>query len=247
LRSAKRLVVFTGAGVSAESGIPTFRDDGGFWKRFPPEKFACWNGLLKMAVRDPHQVAEFIHCVIDPIAQAIAELEKRVDTTVITQNVDGLHQAAGSLRVREIHGSFYKLVTMRGKFVRRISQTDLQMVAARIDRARSARFGLLRLVWAIRPLIGPTRMGIRRPNLVLFGQGMAEPDWTWAQADARECDVMVVVGTSGQVWPAATLPIVAKQEGARVIDVDPDEAGHGHLWLRGKAGDVVPHLLAGMP
>src|SRR5262245_29474469 len=120
LRGARRIAVFTGAGVSAESGIPTFRDDSGLWQKFPPEQFACWDGLLKTALTEPRQLAEFLVAVIEPIAQAqpnpghraIADLEKHVPVTVITQNVDGLHQEAGSTTVREVHGSFFEVVTL---------------------------------------------------------------------------------------------------------------------------------------
>src|SRR5262249_50413141 len=103
LRKAKRVVVFTGAGISAESGIPTFRDSDGFWQRFPPERFASWSGLLQTALTNPRSVAEFVLNVIEPIAaaqpnaghQAVAELARRVQTTVVTQNIDALHQASG--------------------------------------------------------------------------------------------------------------------------------------------------------
>src|SRR5690554_254293 len=110
LRKARRAVVFTGAGISAESGVPTFRDADGFWQRFPPERFATWTGLLQTAVTSPRLAAEFLFNVVEPIAQAqanaghcaIAELGRRVPTTVVTQNIDRLHQSAGSEDVLEI-------------------------------------------------------------------------------------------------------------------------------------------------
>jgi len=109
LRSAHEVVVFTGAGVSAESGIPTFRDDGGFWRHFPVEEFASWRGLVRTAIRRPRRLAEFIHAVLHPIAaakpnaahRAIAAMEKHVGVTVVTQNIDNLHQEAGSTVVHE--------------------------------------------------------------------------------------------------------------------------------------------------
>lgn len=161
LRAARRLLVFTGAGVSAESGIPTFRDDDGFWKRFPPEQFARWDGLVRTAFDRPGQLAEFVQAVLEPIAlakpnpahQAIARLEKHVPTTVITQNVDGLHQEAGSIRVREVHGSFFKVTTLRGRNLRRLRREDLQIIAQRLQRSRTGFLKLVRLLWAVRPLI----------------------------------------------------------------------------------------------
>jgi NAD-dependent deacetylase len=251
LRAAGRVVVFTGAGISAESGIPTFRDDSGLWRDFPPEQFANWPGLVRAAFFRPARLVEFLHAVLAPIAaarpnpahQAIAELEKHLITTVITQNVDGLHQAAGSLRVREVHGSFFKVVNLRGRFLRRLGRPDLQRVVERLRRARAGPFKLLRLCRAVAPLLGLSLRGVRRPAVVLFGDALAEPDWTFARADVQGCELMLVVGTSGAVMPAALLPVWARQQGARIIHVDPHDPGEGHLWLRGPAGDVLPQLV----
>ena len=105
--------------MSAESGIPTFRDDGGFWQRFPVEQFACWDGIVRTAIRRPRELAEFAYEVIEPIAGAqpnaghlaIEQLERHTKVTVITQNIDGLHQAAGNTTVHEIHGSLSQIRT----------------------------------------------------------------------------------------------------------------------------------------
>src|SRR5262249_43419981 len=136
LRHAGRVAVFTGAGVSAESDIPTFRDEDGLWKEFPPEQFACWPGLLKCVARYPRRLAEFLIAVLAPVAvarpnsghAAIAMLEKRVTTTVITQNIDALHQEAGSTRVREIHGSLLKVANLGGRTLARLSRKDLDRI-----------------------------------------------------------------------------------------------------------------------
>src|SRR5262249_20390908 len=212
LAEARRPVGFTGAGVAAESGIPTFRDGGGLWERFPPEEYAHWGGLCRTALLRPGRLAEFLHAVLGPVAaarpnpahHAVARLERHAPPTVITQNVDGLHQEAGSLRVREVHGSFFKIVTWRGRFLRRIGPDDLARVVERLGKARRGPFKRFRLVRAVRPLLR-VGLSVRRPNVVLFGDALAEPDWTWAQQDAEACDLMLVVGTSGLVWPAASL------------------------------------------
>lgn len=253
LRAAKRLVVFTGAGISAESGIPTFRDNGGLWQTFPPEKFASWKGLLRIAALNPRQLAEFLIAVLEPVAiarpnaahQAIAQLEKYVSTTVITQNVDGLHQEAGSIRVREVHGSFFKIVTLRGRFLHRLVRDDLRRIVERLQRTRSGLFKLPRLGLALRPMIGLSFAAIKRPKIVLFGDALAEPDWTHSQTDMDSCDVVLVVGTSGLIYPAAWLPQRARQRGATVITIDPSEPGDSDIWLRGQAGELVPPLVRG--
>ncbi|MBL8795682.1 MAG: iron dicitrate transport regulator FecR [Planctomycetia bacterium] len=251
LRGARRLVVFTGAGVSAESGIPTFRDDNGFWQRFPPEQFARWDGLIKTAVVHPDQLAEFLQAVLEPIAvawpnaahAAIARLEQHCKATVITQNVDGLHQAAGSKQVREVHGSFFRVVSLRGQPIRSLQREELVAVSESLRRTRSGMFRLARLLWSLRPMFGLSWRGFKRPGVVLFGGAMAEPDWSQAQRDAQLCDAILVVGTSGLIYPAAMLPGLARQHGASVISIDPYEPGPSHVWLRGRAGEVVPQLV----
>ena len=169
LRSAREVVVFTGAGVSAESGIPTFRDDEGFWRHFPVEQFATWNGLIRTAIRQPRRVAEFIHAVLRPVAlakpnaghRAIANLEKHVGVTVVTQNIDNLHQDAGNTIVHEIHGSLFEVVTRRGRFVRLLSRRDLSRMADSLDRVRRGLFVLPRTLLARRYRVPCQR---RRPN-----------------------------------------------------------------------------------
>jgi len=104
-------------------------------------------------------------------------------------------------------------------------------------------FKLARLLWSLRPMFGPGWQGFRRPGVVLFGGEMSEPDWSQAQRAVKVCDVMVVVGTSGLIYPAALLPTTARQQGAFVISIDPLEAGPGHVWLRGRAGEMLPRLV----
>jgi NAD-dependent deacetylase len=244
------VVVFTGAGMSAESGIATFRDREGLWARFPPEHFGNWPGLLTTALRRPRRLAEFLIAVLEPIAtagpnaghRAVAELEDRTQVTVVTQNVDGLHQVAGSTVVHEIHGSLFDVVTLRGRFVRRLSRPRMRRIVESLRRARRSRLALPRLLGTIRPLLGLGRRGVHRPGVVLFGEGMAEPAWTRALEAVRACHCLISVGTSGAVMPAAGLPLEAGSVGATVIHVDP-AGGYGDLRLRGTAADVLPALV----
>jgi NAD-dependent deacetylase len=251
LRSAGRVVVFTGAGISRESGIPTFREEAGLWREFPPEQFASWKGLIHTARTKPGRLIDFLLAVLEPITLArpnsahlaIGALEKHLSVTVVTQNVDGLHQEAGSTRVREVHGTFFALVNTRGRFLRRLARPELGQVVARLRRIRTGWFALPRLLLAISPLLGLSFRGIHRPRVVLFGDQLAEPDWTWAQRDTKGCPLMIVVGTSGLVLPAGLLPLQAKQQGARIIHVDPNDPGEGEVWLRGTAGEMLPLLV----
>lgn len=187
LRKAKHVVVFTGAGISAESGIPTFRDADGFWQRFPPEQFATWTGLLRTALTRPQLVAEFVLNVVEPIAKAspnaghlaVAELEKHVKTSVVTQNIDGLHQSAGSTDVHEIHGSLLEVVdTSTAQVIRRFERNDLAQIAETLRQYATHQISLFSLLRQLRKEYPFDWLGRHRPNLVLFGDAMAEPAWT---------------------------------------------------------------------
>jgi NAD-dependent deacetylase len=183
LRKAKNVVVFTGAGISAESGIPTFRDSDGFWQRFPPEQFASWKGLLQTAITNPRSVAEFVLNVVEPIAtaaanaghQAVADLQQRVKTTVVTQNIDGLHQSAGSQNVLEIHGSLLEVVDIStGKLVQRFERTDLVRIADSLRKYALEQSSVVTFLWELRRHYPLDLLGRHRPNLILFGDALAE-------------------------------------------------------------------------
>lgn len=251
LRDARHVLVFTGAGVSAESGVPTFRDEGGLWERFPPERFASWAGLLDVATEEPRKLAEFLIEFIEPIVKAepnaahraIARLEQFKDISLVTQNVDGLHQAAGSIIVREIHGTIFETVeATSGHFRRQLTRRDLSKMLRRLRKAQKRRFVLPRLMIAMRPLMGPRLSGVYRPNLVMFGDELSEPAWQQSQEAATQCDVFLSIGTSQTVWPAAGLPQTAADHGARVFAIDPAQPETG-AWLEGKAGELLPKLV----
>ena len=249
VRGSRRVVVFTGAGVSAASGIPTFRDDGGFWTEFPPEQFANWRGIARAALLQPRRFAQFLHAVIGPIAsaepnaahRAIADAEQHVRIDIITQNIDALHQAAGSSPVHEIHGSFFETTTLAGRFVSFIDRRQLRSAARGLDRARRGWFPLLRSLVAVRLLVGVGRRGVYRPGLVMFGDSMAEPTWTDAQAVINKCDCLIQIGCSGLVHPAAMIPLDAKAAGAVVVAIDPQPT-EADIWLEGRATEITPEL-----
>ncbi len=249
LRDAQHVVVFTGAGASAESGIPTFRDDDGFWQEFPVDEFATWSGIVRTAVREPRRLADFVYSVLHPIASArsnaghlaVADLERHVRVTIVTQNIDGLHRDAGNTVVYEIHGSLFEVVSLKGRFRELLSRRELLQISESVDRARRGCCVLPRTLLAIRRWAGVGLRGFHRPNLVLFGDGMAEPAWSQSLAAVRECDCLIQVGCSGAVWPAAQIPDEARRGGARVISIDPQPAAG--LWLAGTAAEVLPILV----
>ena len=250
LKKSNKVLVFSGAGISAESGIPTFRDSDGFWQKFPPEVFANWRGLLTTVQRDPRSVVEFVYHLVEPIARAqpnaghkaISKLEDFVETDVVTQNVDGLHQLAGTSTVLEIHGSLLEVVdTVTGDIARRFERDELTEIAQAMKEFLSNQTSLESLFSDFMRRYPLDWMGKHRPNLVLFGDSLAHSVWDNALQLACECDVLISVGTSGAVFPAASLPKRAARFGVRVITIDPSSGSE--CWLEGKAEVVLPKLV----
>jgi NAD-dependent deacetylase len=255
LRNSKRVAILTGAGVSADSGIPTFRDNGGFWTRFPPSQFANWANIVRLVKDDPKLLAEFAIAVFKPIATAqpnlahasLAAMESRAGkVSVITQNIDGLHQRAGSSDVIEIHGSAFEIVRrpLSGtNVVTRLSRSELRETVAKLESfyadSRSTTSDFLE---AAKSILGLSASEVYHPNIVLFGDLLPTEAWHRSVGCVEECDCMLVVGTSQLVVPAATLPTMARSAGAVVILIDP-LPGESDIWLLGTAGDVLADLL----
>lgn len=244
-------MVFTGAGISRESGIPTFREDSGLWERFPPDRFATPQGLLDVFLRAPEELTAFLDAVLSPVAEAkpnpahraIAALEERKTVVVVTQNIDGLHQEAGSRDVLEIHGSLFDIRSSWAGAVRTLSRAQLVTLCEKLARAAQAPSKHAAILSALSPMFGVSWRGHHRPSIVLFGESLREPDWTRAQREADECDAMLVIGTSGAVMPAASLPMRAHKRGATIIAIDPQPYPGADLQLTGAAGELAPQLI----
>ena len=242
------MVAFTGAGVSAEAGIPTFRDPGGLWERFDPSRFGSWEGLGREAMEHPDDVAAFLGELRRVFATArpteahvaLAGLEELglVDG-VITQNVDGLHQEAGSRRVLEIHGSFTRLV---GMVCSHGEEIDRRRFVEVLDRAIGGlRSAFVPSMASILPRCSVDG-GPMRPDFVAFGEALH--GFEEAETLARRARVLLVVGTSGEVMPAASLPDTARAAGATIVEVGPGDASiRADIRLRGRAGEVLPALI----
>jgi NAD-dependent deacetylase len=242
------VVAFTGAGISAEAGIPTFRDPGGLWDRFDQSAFGTWDGLARTAVTHPDALADFLAQLRRVIGDArpsdahaaLASLERAgLLDGVVTQNVDGLHQEAGSGRVIELHGSFRRRVCLS------CGHRDAVGRDAFLDHLDRAIVGLrsafVPSLAALLPRCDACG-GPARPDFVAFGE--AVQGYEQAEELVRGCRVVLVVGTSGEVFPAAHLPEEARTAGATVIEV---AAGptflQADLRLEGRANAVLPPLL----
>jgi len=221
------IAVLTGAGVSAESGVPTFRGEKGLWRRFRPEELATPSAFA----RDPKLVWEWYdwrrqliaRCEPNPAHRTLAEMERAFPRfTLITQNVDGFHQAAGSRRVIELHGNIWRVRCTREGTVWENREVPLREIPPR------CKCGAL-----------------LRPDVVWFGEPLPPEALREAQRAAESCQIMLVIGTSAVVQPAASLPLMALQAGAYVIEINPQEtplSPYVHKAIRGPAARELPKL-----
>jgi NAD-dependent deacetylase len=232
LAQARKLVVFTGAGVSKESGIPTFREpETGIWAQYDPMELATPEAYLRHPALVwtwyEHRFGTTSAAAPNPGHVAIADLETILSrVTVITQNIDGLHQRAGSSDVIELHGSMHKFKCLHGK------HTGYGFA----DFAQQEE----------KPPHCPVCGDPLRPDVVWFGEPLPADAIDRAQDLCAGCDVMLVVGTSGVVFPAAAMPLLAARAGATVIDVNPEDdtlAARATIFLKGGGGDVLPELV----
>ena len=233
LQTAESVAVFTGAGISAESGVPTFRGDDGIWKKFKPEELANFDSFM----RNPELVWEWykqrkiIIASIQPNAghAALAEMEQRFRRfAVITQNIDNLHRRAGSKTVYELHGNIERnYCTGCGKF---FPDSGI-MAGPSVPRCASCG-------------------SLIRPDVVWFGELLPKEEWDNSVKAAGRAEIFLSIGTSGIVYPAASLPSIAKRAGAYVVEINlerTDLSNAADEVILGPSGEVLPQLLAYCP
>jgi len=230
IRKARKIAVLTGAGISVESGIPPFRGKGGIWEKFDPVEYAHIDAFMQNPEKVWTVLLKEMKTIVDqarPNAAhlGLAGLENRgKKVTIITQNVDGLHQAAGSTDVIEFHGNFawHHCLNCRRRYASR--QIDLSAMPPRCDCG-----------------------GILRPECVFFGE-MISPDLLLRSRQiSSRCDIMLVVGTSAVVQPAAWMPVIARDAGAKVIEINPEitplTQAVSDYFIQGKAGEIVRKIV----
>ncbi|MBI1807085.1 MAG: NAD-dependent deacylase [Ignavibacteria bacterium] len=229
LKDAQSVVVFTGAGISAESGVPTFRGNDGLWTKFKPEELANVDAFI----RNPELVWEWykhrkqIIASIQPNAghYALARMEQfHKHVTVITQNIDNLHRRAGSTTVHELHGNIeHNYCIDCGKYF------DDQEI---MNHDRAPRCSACN--------------GLIRPDVVWFGELLPVEEWNESVTAAERAEVFFSIGTSAVVYPAASLPMIARRAGAYIVEIniEPTEfSSRADEVLLGKSGEILPHLL----
>ena len=232
-----RLTVLSGAGISAESGVPTFRDDkNGLWAKFDPYELSSTQGWL----RNPKRVwgwylwRHYLASHVEPNAghRAVAAWQDHAEVSVVTQNVDDLHERAGSAPVHHLHGSIFQFrcATCASPYtgeVPAMTEPTIEMEP---------------------PSCGCG--GLIRPDIVWFGEPLPDEPWQRAVEATATADVLVVVGTSGIVYPAAGLPDLALARGAVVIEVNPEPtplSSSATISVRETASQALPTLLQRLP
>ncbi len=228
LQRARHVFVLTGSGASAESGVPTFREaQTGLWEQYNPLDLATPEAFLE----NPALIWRWYRWRRELVSKAepnaghfaLARLAGIVPKmTLVTQNVDGLHQRAGSSRVIEFHGNLFA------------------------DRCFSEGTVVLHADKTSEVPICPACGGILRPGVVWFGETIPADALDRASAASADCDVFLSVGTSSVVWPAAGLAEAARSNGAAIIEINPDltpQSAHSHHCLQGKSGEILPELV----
>ncbi len=228
LLTARSVTVLTGAGISADSGVPTFRGAEGLWKNFRPEELASPDAFA----RDPKLVWDWYNWRRDllstkspnPAHEALVQLETLIPQFwVITQNVDGLHATAGTQGLSEIHGNIWK-----------VRCTECHRVSPN------------REVPLPYPPTCDNCGGLLRPHIVWFGESLATEDVDQSYSALQACEVLLIIGTSGVVYPAASFAPVAKNQGAFVVELNLDPTPNSSVVdvsFHGRAKELVPLLL----
>jgi NAD-dependent deacetylase len=229
ISQSKRICAFTGAGISAESGIPPFRGEGGLWNRYDPH-------ILEIGyfITSPAESWEAIRAIFydffhqakpNPAHEVLARWEDSGTLmAVITQNIDSLHSQAGSKKVYEFHGNSARLVCL--------------------DCYNSYNSGTISLETL--PPLCPSCYGTLKPDFVFFGEGIPPAAYQHSTEAAASCDLMIIIGTSGEVAPANHMPHIAKRNGAAIIEINREPSQYTRsitdVYLEGKAGELLPAI-----
>jgi len=227
---SRKTIAVTGAGISVESGIPDFRSAGGLWSKYDPEEYAHISAFRSDPAKVWQMIKDMMELVLgaepNPAHIALAELERMgLLQAVITQNVDGLHQRGGSKEVVEFHGSNQWLVCLSCGYRRESSSFSLEDIPPRCPQCNS----------------------ILKPDVIFFGEPIPAEAQKKSFEAARTSDLVLVIGTSAIVYPAAGIPTLAKQNGAKVVEINmeptPLTGFVSDYLIQGSAGVILPQIV----
>lgn len=226
----RNICALTGAGISVESGIPPFRGQGGVWDKFDPFEYAHIDSFMKNPAKVWNVLLKEMKQTLDKAKpnkahMALVDLESLgLLKTIITQNIDGLHQASGSSDVIEFHGNFANLSCLNCNKAFKMSEIDIRSMPPKCDCG-----------------------GHIRPNCVFFGENIPFEALKRSHEAAVSCKIMLVIGTSATVQPAASIPITAKKAGAIIIEINPEKtalsSGISDIFIQGRASIMMTDLL----
>lgn len=266
-----KVVCLTGAGISAESGIPTFRGKGGLWEKYDPEIYANTEGLVSTFRTHPDNIVDFIvdfYSLLlkahpNPAHLALAVLEKEsILSAIITQNIDNLHQRAGSRNVIELHGNAFRIRCMQCLKAITLEKDRLKEMVELLKINRTSRIKLLKVLSRYFPRCNAEVSACRRDasedshirhcggryrlDIVLFGEILPQDELSNAYKQLDDCEVLLLVGTSLVVYPAASLPLYAKERGVKLIEINSEETALSDLCdykIIGRASEFLPEIL----
>lgn len=230
IKNSKYMVAFTGAGVSVESGIPPFRGADGLWSKYDPQvldlNYFLYNPYESWVVIKEIFYDFFGKARPNPAHIALAELEKKgVLKEVITQNIDNLHQEAGNAIVHEFHGNSQKLICTKCRTHFGVNEVNLDKL----------------------PVDCPTCGSLLKPDFIFFGEGIPMDAYSGSKKAAEKSDVFLIIGSTGEVSPANQIPMLAKQTGSLLIEINPEPSRYTNyitdIYLPGKAGEIMTRLI----
>ncbi|TFG27392.1 NAD-dependent deacylase [Candidatus Thorarchaeota archaeon] len=233
IKKATKIIALTGAGISVDSGIPDFRSEGGLWKRYDPHEFATFESFMQNPTKFWTMGRELAETILkakpNEAHKALADLELRKKLLgVITQNIDNLHQAAGNKEVIELHGNYLRAYCIDCK-TDYVGKEVHQRVAEGEIPPKCERCG-----------------GVLKSEAILFGEPLPEEPMHKAVTLCRKTDLMLVIGTSLSVYPAAFLPQLAKNSGAKVVLINLEGTNKDNvadLVLKGRASEILPMIV----
>jgi len=241
--ASKQIVAFSGAGISKESGISTYREPGGLWDRFPE---GGSGGMMAVMRNHPEQAPQILLEFLETLQKAtpnsghkaLVDLEQMgYLQTIITQNVDNLHISAGSSTVYELHGNFLRLKCLQCKRQQKNNPKEYFSMLTQIIQSTSS----LTMDSLFEHLPRCDCGGKQRIDFVGFGESVQQLNQ--AISASENCDLMLILGTSGVVHPAAMLPVMAKNNGAVLIEINPEKSslsGYADLFIKGQSGKILP-------